>query len=159
MKYHVILVILFFAVSCMEYDCYSRKLGCKINIPWKITNNNYTYIHIVRDVECTRCSIGALVQWNDIIKMIGRNDFSYIFIVEPYPTDREEDITKLLNKKTFEHQVFVDFQHEFISLNPWLSNNRFRKFNDFIIDGKNQIVGYGNPFEDLLYLKTLNNLE
>lgn len=115
----------FIPIYSLAADNYSRIIGKRVVMPSSYVDTaDYIFIHIVRGQECTECSINALYQWDYIIAMIGRSDTSYYFIVEPRPEDTPESLQASLLDKPFLRPYFVDYTHEFIRDNPWLSRRK-----------------------------------
>lgn len=117
----------------------------------------YCYLHLIRNQECTRCTVGALYQWKEIISIIDRNDFSYIFIIEPNPEDRKHELYEVLQKSPLNHSIIIDWNHKLISNNLWLNKKRYRMIDDYIFNEENEITKLKNPFESFNNLKIIHN--
>lgn len=117
---------------------------------------DYCYVHIVRNHDCTRCSIGTLYQWNETISMVGRKDISFLFIVEARPEDTDEIIEEALSRRPFHQSIFIDYSHVLLKENPWISRNK--NIDGFLVDKSFKIISIGNPLIDYRYLKKIKSV-
>ena len=161
------LILSAFSMAFLFYACASgekgfRKdsalLGVRVNtIGYNPLTRAFCFVHIVRDQECSPCSVGTLYHWDEIIAMIGRDDISYLFIVEPNGEDTEEVLNRALQRRSFKQPVVFDWNHSFIRNNPWLIEHP--QWNDFLLDSGSKIVAIGDPLNDYHfwdYMKTVS---
>lgn len=121
------------------------------------STSKYVFIHIVRNQSCTQCSVESLYQWNNVLSMIGRDDISYLFVVETREEDTPEIIQESLERRPFAQPLFIDYKHDFIRCNRWMNHRKWNNINDFLIEPKGHILAVGDPMNDLCFLKTIKN--
>ncbi len=151
--------IIFLPVSCSDKADFQELTGKNMIVPdccLQITD--YTFIHIVRNQDCTVCSVSSLYQWNSVIDMIDRSDISYCFIVEMRPEDTSDTITEALRKHPFFKPIFIDYDCKFLEDNKWLKRRKYKELNDFVIDKKGTIITTGDPMTDFHFLHQLRNM-
>ena len=152
-------VILAISSICLTNDGLT---SCKkrMVLPYEIDDNQYDYVfvHILRGQECTKCSVEGLYQWNSIIRMIGRKEISYLFVIETLEEDTPSVIQEALARRPFSQPMFVDYNHSFLEENKWLTSRRYSETNDFLIDMAGRVVSAGDPMSDMSYLKHLNGI-
>lgn len=159
------IIILLSIISQFSIICDAREfntlLGKTVILPDSqkqiITTSKYTFIHIVRGQECTKCSVGALYQWHNIISLINRDDISYFFIIETRPEDTTEIIQSALERRPFNYPLFIDHSHYFLEKNRWLKKKKYSEINDFILDSSGKVLQIGNPLDDFLFLFYMKN--
>ena len=151
-----LLVVLILVSSCAHTQ--PKGIEETVILPCSIPNDyTYCYIYVLREQECSPCSISALYQWEDIIRLIGRDDIYYLFIVEPNPEDNEETIQEALLRRPFHRTVFVDYQHTFLEKNRWLKNNA--QIEGFLIEmDKNKVIAVGNPMKSFVFMASIQSL-
>lgn len=152
-----LLIVLPTFFSCTGKSGYSRLIGKVVDLPCNLPDTvNCCYVYIVRDHDCTRCSVGTLYQWNETISMVGREDISFLFIVEARPEDTDEIIEEALSRRPFHQPIFIDYSHLLLKENPWI--NRNKEIDGFLIDKSLKVVSVGNPLIDSRYLKKLKSV-
>lgn len=157
-KAFLLLMIVVFPIISFAEDN-SGLIGGKIVLPSCCPDSTeYIFVHIIRDQRCTECSVGTLYQWNDVISMIGRRDISYFFIVEMLSEDTPDVIQSALSRRPFSEPMFIDYSHEFINNNSWLSKKQNQSSNDFLLDRTGRIIGLGNPLEDFHFMRYMKDL-
>lgn len=155
--YSLLVLSTFF--SCSEESRYVRLIGKDLIIPCSLPDTvEYCFVHIIRNQDCTRCSVGTLYQWNETISMVGSENISFLFIVETRLEDTDEAIEDALLRRPFQQPLFIDFSHTLQKDNPWINRNVYRDINGFLIDKSYKIVSIGNPMIDYHYLKELRSL-
>ena len=158
-KIITILIISFLPISSAKAH-FPELIGRKVIMPGCFSfTTDYTFIHIVRDQECTKCRVSALYQWNDVIAMIARKDISFYFIIETLPEDTADTIEEALQKRPFSKPMYIDYDHVFLEANLWLRERRYRSINDFILDRSGRIVRIGDPLNDFQFLIQLKDLQ
>lgn len=156
----IILILSLFPILCSAKGSYPELLKKSVVLPdcCSITSE-YTFIHLVRNQECTKCSVSSLYQWNDVIAMIGRKDISYYFIIETRPEDTPETISEALKRRPFTQPMFVDYSNEFLATNRWLKKRKYREINDFVLDKTGAIIKLGDPLNDIRFLSQLKTMK
>lgn len=86
------------------------------------------------------CSISTLYLWEDTLRMVGRDDIYYLFIIEPGPDDTEKKIQMALQRHAFHQTVFVDYDHSFLKRNT------------------SRIIAIGDPMRSFGFLNTMRTL-
>ena len=153
----IVMLVISSSVICRTIAI--RPVGKSLVIPISFpTSVDYLFIHIIRDQECTKCSVSSLYHWNEIISMIGRTDISYLFIIETMPEDTPDTIMEALKRRPFSQPLFIDYSQEFLENNPWLTIKRYRDNNDFIINKSGKIIYIGDPlnnYNDMIKIKKI----
>lgn len=141
--------------SCKNVPSYINKtlvLPCAVSEEY-----SFCYVNIIKGNDCLACSISSLYQWESIVRMVGREDMLFLFIVEPNPETSEESIRKALLKHPFNQPLYFDAEHVFIEQNPWLKQHD--EIDGLVIEMKNfKIVAQGNPMKSLDFLRFMREL-
>lgn len=138
---------------------YKSLIGKEVSLPVSVPDTAaYVFVHIIRDQKCTKCSIGTLYHWNEVILTLNYKLF-FLFIIEANPGDSLEVTNTELVRKPFCSSLFVDDNRDFLIKNKWLRKSRYSSVNDFLLDKSGSIVLVGNPLEDLRILYMLNKLK
>ena len=158
-RYVIASLCAFFPFSCLPQDSYSELIGKDVTMPCRYDyKTEFTLIHIVRNQECTKCSVSALYQWNDVISQVGRKDISFFYIIETRPEDTPKTIKEALQRRPFSEPMYVDYNHAFLEDNKWLKKRKYREINDMVLNSSGKIVMIGDPLNNFQFLTQMKNI-
>lgn len=156
------IVLVLFLMFYVPFVCVAGNGDKSFTIPCAMneadTTTNFLFVHIIRGQECTKCSVSSLYQWEKIIAIIGNDNISYLFVVEPHLEDDMSVIQASLERRPFHQPLFIDNKHDLLKQNPWLSKKKYREANGFLIDHCGNIIAIGDPMSNMRFLKYLSNL-
>lgn len=148
------LVLLFSSCADGVLRGIEREVIMPIEIP---KESSYCFVHILREKDCSVCSISTLYLWEDTLRMVGRDDIYYLFIIEPGPDDTEKKIQMALQRHAFHQTVFVDYDHSFLKHNRWLKRNK--RLDSFLVKrNTSRIIAIGDPMRSFGFLNTMRTL-
>ena len=154
----ILVLSLIISISCQGYKV-ATGIGEKVILPCDIPDDySICFIHVIRGQDCSPCHVGTLYMWKETIKMVGREDCYYLFIVEPNPGDDEEAIWDAFLRHPIQYPLYIDSDHYLLEHNIWLKNNN--EIDGFVISPQDsRVITIGNPMTSFEFLKTLKSLD
>lgn len=127
----------------------------KDTVEYKISSTQHKILMYVDSFGCTSCKL-QLSKWKEFIHSVdSAYNYSLPVIIVFNPKDLDE-IQYLLRKNKFGYPICIDKEDELNRTNRFPSDS---KFQTFLLNEKNQVVGIGNPIHSIgikeFYLKTV----
>lgn len=114
--------------------------------------NDFTYVIYVDSFTCGKCALNHLSDWDVLSSAINSERLSYIFILAPKKSEKEQTLEIVRQDTMFNDRTYIDTIGVFEKRNPQLPENKL--LHTFLINSECKVQLAGSP----LYNYKMKNL-